>query len=206
MRKLILCLVIIINITGCASSKFPSEQRAAIKRVSVADPTMPEKPTVFGGGSGAGFLLAGPLGLALANAGNDMPTLYMQTLKNNNIDIARITKEDIESGLRQQGFQVVSSGQSADAIVKPMILQYGLTGNIFASPPVRVPQLWLRIDIVRPSNEKIWWNYAAIHIMPDALEKLDAHLVEDFLKDEKLLNKEVHKASKLVVNDIMSKM
>ena len=207
MRKLLMILAVAIGLTGCASSKLSVEQRATIKRVSVADPIMPDKPTVFGSNSGVGFLLGGPLGVALANSGNDLPTLYVQTLQKYGINVAAIAKTDLEAQLRRQGFTVVPQGQAADAVLQPKVLQYGLTGDVFASPPVRFPQLWLRVDLLRASNnQQIWWNHAALHVMPEAFKQMDARLIEDLLQNQEMLNTEVRKASKLITDEIFSKM
>jgi hypothetical protein len=207
MRKLMMILAVVIGLTGCASSKLSGDQRTAIKRVSIAEPVMPDRPTVFGNSSGVGFLLGGPLGVALANSGNDLPTLYTQTLQKYGINVAAIAKADLEAKLRMQGFTVVPQGQPVDAILQPKVLQYGLTGDLFASPPVRFPQLWLRVDLISASNDKqIWWNYGALHIMPDAIKKMDARSIEELLQNQELLNTEVRKASKLVTDEIFSKM
>ncbi|TBO31446.1 hypothetical protein EYS42_09440 [Aquabacterium lacunae] len=207
MRILTTLLAVAIGLTGCASSKLAADQRSAIKRVSVAEPTMPEKPTVFGNGSGVGFLLGGALGVGLANAGNDLPTLYAQTLGKYNIDVAGIAKADLEAQLRKQGFTVVPQGQPADAVLQPKVQVYGLTGNIFSSPPVRFPQLCLRVDLVGASAQKpVWGQLACLHVMQDAIPQMDARSIEELLQNKALLDSEVHKASRLVTAEIFSKM
>lgn len=207
MRTLMMILAVAIGLTGCASSKLAADQRAAVKRVSVADPAMPEKPTVFGNGSGVGFLLGGPIGVALANAGNDLPTLYTQTLSKYGIDVAGIAKADLEAQLRKQGFTVVPQGQPADAVLQPKVQVYGLTGDIFSSPPLRFPQLCLRVDMVGTSAQKqIWGQQGCLHVMPDAIKQMNARPIEELLQNKALLDSEVHKASRLITDDIFSKM
>lgn len=51
-----------LALTGCAAQKMSQEDRAALRRVSIATVQMPEKATVFGNNAGAGFLFGGPLG------------------------------------------------------------------------------------------------------------------------------------------------
>lgn len=200
-------LILALCLGGCASSALNADQRTAIRRVSIGEVKMPEKPTIFGESTAAGFLLGGPLGVALVNAGNDLPALYAKKLEASKVDVAALVRSDLANALRQQGFEVVAAGQPADARVVPHVLQYGLTGNVFATPPVRVPQLWLRIDLKKPaSEEQIWWNFASVHVMPDILEKLEARRIDDYLQDGELLRTQVQKASKLVAEAAVSKL
>ena len=207
MRRLWLSIVVLISLVGCASSKLASEQRSSIKRVSIAEVKMPEKPTILGESSAFGFLLGGPLGVALSNAGSNLPNFYSMQLKKSDIDIAKILTSDLTDELRRQGFDVVAQGQSADAVLHPLVIQYGLTGDPFSSPPVRVPQMWLRVDLKKPrTDENVWWNQGAIHIIPDAMKKLEARRIDDFFQDGELLRREVKKASQLATREALSKL
>lgn len=207
MRTVMMILALVAGLSGCASSKLATEQRSAIKRVSVTQPLMPEKPVVFGANSGVGFLLGGALGTALANAGNDLPSLYTQTLNKHGIDVAAIAKADLEAHLRQQGFTVVPHGQPVDAVLQPKVQAYGLTGDIFSSPPLRFPQLCLRVDLVGASTQQqVWGQLGCLHIMPDAIKQMDARQIDELLQNPSLLNSEIRKASRLVTTEIFSKM
>lgn len=207
MRRLALAVLMLLALAGCASAPLSADQKSAIKRVSIADVKMPAKPTIFGEGAATAFLLGGPLGLALNNAGSDLPTLYSKQLQKNNIDVAALFKEDLAQQLKQRGFDVVPYGQPADATVVAEVFQYGLTGDIFSSPPVRFPQLTVRVDLNKSgSNDQIWRGTASLNVLPDVYKQLEARRIDDYLQDGDLLRQQVQKASRLIAGVAMSNL
>ncbi len=207
MRRLTFLACLLIGLAGCASSSLSPDQKAGIKRVSVANVKMPAKPTIFGEGAAGAFLLGGPLGIALANAGSDLPKLYAKQLGKNNVNVGAQLKADLEQQLRQKGFEVVSHDQPADAVVSAEVFQYGLTGDIFSSPPVRFPQLSVRVDLIKPSTgESIWRGTAALNVLPDVYKQLDARRIDEYLQEGQLLRQQVQKASGSIACVALSKL
>lgn len=207
MRKLILIAGLVLGLTGCASTSLSPEQRTVIKRVSVAEVKMPAKPTIFGESAGAAFLLGGPLGLALSNAGGDLPTLYARQLQRNDIDVGALFKSDLEQQLRQRGFEVVPHGQAVDAYLAAEVVQYGLTGDIFSSPPVRFPQLSVQAGLFKASSQdKVWRGTASLNVLPDVIKQLEARRIDDYLQDGELLRQQVQKASRLIAGVALSRL
>lgn len=207
MRRFVLLTCLLLGLSGCASRQLTPDQKSSFKRVSVAAVKMPTKPTIFGENAAAAFLLGGPLGAALANAGSDIPTLYSQQLRKNNVDVAALLRADLAEQLKQRGFDVVPHGQPVDAILVPEIGQYGLTGDIFASPPVRFPQLSFQVDLNKfGSGDRIWRGGASVNVLPEAYRQLEARRIEEYLQDGGLLRQQVEKASKLMAEAAMAKL
>lgn len=206
MRCLVLSLWLLIGLAGCASPTLTPDERSSIGKVSIADVVMPSKPTIFGERAAASFLLGGPLGLAMTHAGSDLPTLYLEQLQKHHIDVAALFKADLTQQFRQHGLEVVPHGQSVDAVVVPEIVQYGLTGDIFSSPPVRFPQLSVRLDVIRSDNgQRLWRGSASLNVLPDVIKQLEARPIGDYLQDGELLRGQVEKASKLIAAEGMKR-
>lgn len=207
MRIFIVIVGFVLSLTGCASSSLSPEQRNLVRRVSVAEVKVPAKPTIFGERAGVAFLLGGPLGLALNNAGGDLPTLYAQQLQRNRIDVGAQFKADLEQQLRQRGFEVVPHGQPADAYLAAEIVQYGLTGDIFSSPPLRFPQLSVQADMVKTgSQEKIWRGTASLNVLPEVYQQLESRRIDEYLQDDELLRQQVQKTSRLIAGVALSRL
>jgi hypothetical protein len=200
-------LLFVVLLGGCASPKLSVDQRAAIRKVTIGEVVMPEKPVVFGDKAGGAFLLGGPIGLAIANSGSDLPTEYAKLLERGHIDVAALLREDLKTQLVRQGFEVVPAGQPSDATIVPKVLQYGLTGDVFASPPVRVPQLWLRVDLKRTgSSDTLWWHWASVHVTKGIFAQMEPHPIREYFDDTSMLEQQVKKASRLVTEAALSEM
>lgn len=206
--KITLLLAFALLLAGCASSPLTSEQRAAYKRVSIAKVEMPEKPTIFGENAAAIFLFTGPLGTAIAQGVSDVPAEFQKSLAKSKTDVAAIFRQDLERKLAVKGFEVVPEGDPrANAVLVPKVLQYGLTGNIVATPPVRVPAFWVRVDLKKPgSTDTLWWHFASVHVNETIFKQLEARPIADYFTDPVLLDTQFKKASDLVTEDVLSKM
>jgi hypothetical protein len=160
-----LLLALPLLLAACASPQLTGEQRAAIKRVSIAKVTMPEKALIIGDNAGAAFLVAGPIGMAIANGTSSLPVEFDKSLARSNTDVSGIVRADLERKLKAKGYQVVADGEGAvDAVVFPQVVQW-LTGNVFSSPPVRFPALGVRVELKKPgAPDKFWSRYASVHI------------------------------------------
>lgn len=203
-----LLLAAAVSLTGCASSKLTTDQRAAFKHVSIGKVELPDKPTIFGGGSGLAFLLAGPIGLSIANAGSDVPTEFKKALERSGTDVSTLLRADLATRLAQSGFEVVADGDArANVVLETKVLQYGLTGDIFASEPVRIPALWIRIDLKKAgTNETLWWHWASVHAKKEIADQLESRLIPDYFTDGVLLRRNYEKASALVTEEALSKL
>jgi hypothetical protein len=201
-------LALTLALAGCATPQLSAEQRSSLKRVAIGKVQLPEKPTIFGESAAGAFLLGGPIGLAIANSGSDVPTEFKKALERSQTDVAAIVREDLRAALVRSGIEVVPEGDPrADAVLAPTVLQYGLTGNIFSSPPVRVPALWVRVDLKKPqSGETIWWHWASVHVSEDIIARLDSRSIADYFTDPVLLNSQYRKASALVSQAALSKL
>lgn len=197
-------LILTIAITGCASPKLSVEQRSAVKKVSIGKVELPEKPTIFGESAAGAFLLGGPLGLAITNAGSDVPAEFKKALDRSQTDVATLVSADLKLQLLKNGFEVLADGDPrADAILVPKVLQYGLTGSIFASPPVRVPALWLRVDLKQAkTGEILWWHWGSVHVTKGIIDQLEARSIADYFTKDELINSQFKKASALVSQSI----
>jgi hypothetical protein len=195
-------------LAGCASSPLSPEQRSAFQRVSIAKVEMPDKPTIFGEHAAATFLLTGPIGLAIAQGVSDLPTEFRKSLDKSHTDVSAILRADLERKLALKGFQVLPEGDPrAQVVLVPKVLQYGLTGDVFATPPVRVPAFWVRLDLQKPgTTQTLWWHFASVHANQAIFKQLDARPIADYFTDPVLLDRQFRKASDLVVDDVLSKM
>lgn len=196
-----------LALVGCASPTLSPDQRHAIKRIGIAEVSMPGRAMVLSDKAGAAFLLGGPIGIAVANSSSDLPTEYARLLDRNGIDVAALVRADLQAQLTRQGFEVVAQGQPSDAVLVTKVLQYGLTGYPFAAEPVRVPALWLRVELKRPgSDDTLWWHWASVHVTPGILDQLEQRPVRDYFDDASMLERQVRKASRLVTEAALSKM
>lgn len=205
-KRALLLLALPLLLAACASPQLTGEQRAAIKRVSIAKVEMPEKALIIGDNAGAAFIFAGPIGLALANGTSSLPVEFDKSLARSNTDVPGIVRADLERKLKAKGYQVVTEGEGAvDAVVVPQVVQYGLTGNVFSSPPVRFPALGVRIELKKPgAPDKFWSRYASVHISEKIFAQLDARPMTEYFSDPVLLNTQFRKASDLVAEEVLS--
>jgi hypothetical protein len=200
LRSISAVLLLALALAGCASPKLSPDQRASLKRLSIGQVQLPEKPTIFGESAAGAFLLGGPIGLAIANSGSDMPTEFKKALERSNTDIAAIVRGDLKAELARKGFDLVDGADAkTDAVVVAQVIQYGLTGDIFASPPVRVPALNVRVEFKHPkTGETVWWHWASVHMRKDIIDQLQSRPIADYYTDQALLGSEFNKASRLV--------
>jgi hypothetical protein len=182
---------------GCAT-KMSQEDRLALKRVSMGPIQMPEKPLVLTDGGAAGAVLGGPLGFALANAGNDAPTALKQHLSKNRIDVPAYVKRELVSQLKAKGIEVVDGTNQGNPVLVVQVLQYGLTGDVFSKD--RWPQVWLRLSIVNEKGDRIWLGYAAAHGDQGVLKQVEKRPLADFFSDPALLDREFKKVTKMIVS------
>jgi hypothetical protein len=198
--RAVVLLAFALALAGCASPKLSADQRASLKRLSIGQVQLPEKPTIFGEGAAAAFLMGGPIGLAMANSGSDAPTEFKKALERSKTDVAALVRHDLKSQLARKGFDVVDSADAkTDAVVAVQVIQYGLTGDIFSSPPVRVPALNVRVDFKHPkTGETIWSHWASVHVRKDIMDQLQSRSVAEYFTDQALLSGEFNKASRLV--------
>lgn len=182
---------------GCVSASISPEDRTSLKRVTIAAIELPEKPVVFGPGSGGAFVLAGPLGLAIAQGSSDLPTAYKQTLAQNRIDVAAYIKAELTSQLRSKGIEVVENATQADAVMSIQVLQYGLTGNVFSDN--RFPQLWANFKLTKQNGGVIWKNMGAAHISENVQKQVEARPIPDYFNDPKFLDSQIRKVNKIII-------
>ena len=182
---------------GCAT-KMSQEDRLALKRVSMATVKMPEKPIVLTDGGAAGAVLGGPLGFALANAGNDAPTALKQYLAKNRIDVPAYVKRELVSQLKGKGIEVVDGANQGNPVLVVEVLQYGLTGDVFSSD--RWPQVWLRLSIVNEKGSQMWLGYAAAHIDQGVMKQVEKRPLAAFFADPAFLDREFKKVTSGIVS------
>ncbi|NMG77725.1 hypothetical protein [Aromatoleum diolicum] len=195
--KLCLLLVLAAAVTGCASMKMSTDDRKNLKRVNIASIQLPEKPMVLSSGAGIGFLLAGPLGIAIANGTSDLPTAYKDLLAQNKIDVAAGIQDKFKSQLTLKGIQVVQSATEADASLVVEVLQYGLTGSPFSSD--RFPQLWANVKLTNRNGNVIWKEMIAAHISQDVMKQVEPRPVSDYFSDRALLETQINKVTEILV-------
>ena len=197
------CVILIASVLfGCVSAKISPEERSTLKRVRIGDIVLPEKPVVFSAGTGVGFVLAGPIGVALANGSSDLPTAYKQTLAQNKIDVSAIVREELKAQLQSKGIEVVENDHQADAVLGVQVLQYGLTGEVFSGK--RFPQLWATFKLTKRNGDVIWKNMGAAHALPDVIKQVEARPIPDYFKDPKFLESQIKKVTKIVITSATS--
>jgi hypothetical protein len=199
MKFLRSCLLVVLAavVCGCTSMKMSAVDRQNLKRINIASIQLPEKPTVVSSGAGIGFLLAGPIGIAIANGTSDLPSAYKDLLAQNKIDIGVGIQKEFQSQLKLKGIQVVSSETDADASLVVEVLQYGLTGSLFSSE--RFPQLWANLKLKKRNGDVIWKEMIAAHISQDVMKKVEARPVSDYFSDRALLESQINKVTEILV-------
>jgi hypothetical protein len=198
-----LTLVIIAGLlSACASTNISPEERLALKRVNIAPIVLPKKPVVFSAGSGAAFIIAGPLGVALASGASDLPTAYKELLAKNKIDVAAIIHAELKTQLQAKGFEVVDNENQADAVLSVQMLQYGLTGDAFSSE--RFPQYWAKFRLTKRNGGVIWKNWDAAHISKDVVKQVEARPIPDYFNDPKLLDSQIRKVTRIISVSVTS--
>jgi hypothetical protein len=199
MRLLKIGLLILLTsvLAGCASMKMAAHDRQSLKRVNIANIRLPEKPTVLSPGAGIGFLLAGPIGIAIANGSSDLPTAYKDLLAKNNVDISEGIKKEFQSQLKLKGIEVVATEGDADASLVVEVLQYGLTGTIFSDD--RFPQLWANVKLTKRNGDVIWKEMIAAHISQDVMKKVEARPIPDYFNDRSLLESSINHVTEILV-------
>lgn len=201
-KVLLVILMMSSTLFSCVSRRISPDERLALKRVSIASITLPEKPVVFSPGSGAAFVIAGPLGVALANGSSDVPTAYKQLLAQNKIDVPSIIRAELKAQLKLKDIDVVENEKQADAVLRVEVLQYGLTGDIFSGK--RFPQLWAKFRLTKPNGSVIWKNMGAAHITKDITKQVEARPIPDFFNDPKFLESQINKITQIVVGSAAS--
>lgn len=201
-------LVVLAMLLGACATNLTAEQRASIRRVSIATVQMPEKAIVLGDNAGAAFLVGGIIGSAIEQGLSSLPAEFEKALVNSRTDPAAIFRADLERKLASKGFEIVSEGDPrADANIIPKVVQYGLTGVIFEAPPKRFPAFGVRLELRKPgASELIWAQYASVHINEKIFRQLDARPIADYLQDPVLLNTQFRKACDLVTDDVLGKL
>lgn len=207
-KRVLLLLVLPLLLAACASPQLTGEQRAAIKRVSIAKVEMPKTALIIGDNAGAAFIFGGSIGLALANGTSSLPVEFDRSLTRSNTDLPSIVRADLERKLKAKGYQVVAEGEGAvDAVFFPRVVQYGLTGNVFSSPPVRFPVLGLFVELKKPgAQDKFWSGGASVHVNEKIFSQLDARPMTEYFRDPVLLNTQVRKASDLIADEVLSRL
>lgn len=152
---------------------------------------------VIGDGAGVGFLIAGPIGVAIANGASDYPAAFKEHLAKNKIDVDEIIRSEVKTQLRNKGIEVVEQSKDFDAELLVGVAQYGLTGSPFDSG--RFPQIWLVLKLTKPSGDVIWKDYAAAHISQEVMKQVPARPMADYFNDPVLLEKEIRKVTEMVV-------
>ena len=192
------CAVLLaLALVGCAT-KLSTEDRAALKRVSIGAIQLPDKPYVLPPGSGGAFLLGGAAGMALTSAASDMPTAFRDHVAKNKIDLSSYVRADLASQLRTKGFQVVTDESQADAALVVQLLQYGLTGTMTSDD--RFPLLQLRLSLVNKKGDRVWLGFAASSGIEGITKMVEQRPIPDFFKDPKLLDREFRKVTTIVVS------
>jgi hypothetical protein len=181
---------------GCAT-KMSQEDRLALKRVSMGPIQIPEKPLVLTDGGAVGAVVGGPLGFALANAGNDAPMALKQHLSKNRIDVPTYVKRELVSQFKAKGIEVVEGTNRGGPVLVVEVLQYGITGDVFSKD--RWPQVWLKLSIVNEKGDRMWWNYAAAHVDQGVMKQVEKRPLADFFSDPALLDREFKKVTSMIV-------
>ena len=198
-RLAAVCAVLLVSVlTGCAT-KMSSEERAALKRISIGAIELPEKPLVLTDGTAGSFFIAGPLGVAIAQGTSDMPTAYKEHVAKHKIDLPSYVRRELVSQLKAKGIEVADGAGQGHPKLVVQVMQYGITGNIFSSEE-RWPQVWLRLSLVKDSGERMWLGYAAAHIDEGVMKTVERRPLADFFNDPALLEREVKKVTKLIVS------
>lgn len=200
--RIIFLTLLAVFIGGCTSMKMSEQERSNLKRVNIAAVKLPEKPTVFSGNAGVGFLLAGPIGVAIANGSTDLPTAYRDHLAKNKIDIAEGIKSEFRSQFKQKGIEVVATEAEADAVLVVEVLQYGLTGNVFASE--RFPQLWANLKMKNRKGEVIWKEMIAAHGSEAVVKNVTARPIPDYFNDPALLQSKIKQVNEILTASALS--
>lgn len=200
--KTVLLILVATALTGCTSMKMSVHDRQSLKRVNIASIQLPEKPTVITPSAGIGFLLAGPIGIAIANGTSDLPTAYKDLLAKNKIDITEGIKTEFRSQLKLKGIEVVASEADADAALVVEVLQYGLTGSVFSSD--RFPQLWANLKLKKRNGDVIWKEMIAAHISQEVMKKVEARPIADYFNDRALLESHIKLVNEILVASAVS--
>lgn len=192
-------LFLALSLVGCATTSISQADRQALKRVNIAPIALPEKPTIIAPGAGIGFLIAGPIGIALVNGASDLPTAYKEHLAKNNIDINALILSEVRSRLRAKGIEVVEQPGEADAVLNVGVLQYGLTGTVFSND--RFPQFWAIFRLLKPNGDVIWKDYAAAHVSAEIQKQVESRPIPDYFNEPAFLEKQIRKVTEMVVEE-----
>lgn len=184
-------------LAGCAMN-LSQEERLALKRVSIGPIQLPETPLVLTDGGASGAVLGGPLGFALANAGNDAPAALKQHLAKNRIDVSAYVRRELVAQLKAKGIEVVDGTNQGNPVLLVQVLQYGVTGDVFSKD--RWPQVWLRLRIMSERGDQMWLGYAGAHVDQGVLKQVEKRPLADFFSDPALLEREFKKVTKLIVS------
>lgn len=195
--RFLLLVVVVVVLGGCASMKMSAADRANLKRVYIAEIRLPEKPTILAPSAGVGFLLAGPIGVAIANGATDLPSAYKDLVARNQIDIAGGIKRAFQSRLNAKGIHVVATEAEADASLVVEVLHYGLTGTIFSGE--RFPQLWAKVRLTNRSGEVIWKQMMAAHVSQDVIKNVEARPISGYFEDRTFLEHQIGKVTDILV-------
>lgn len=201
--KLIATALLVFGVIGCTSSPISPHDRAALKRVYIAPIQLPEKPMVLREGSGA-LVFAGAIGVMGAVAASntsDLPATYIQTLRENKIDLAAYIQTELIRQLSVKGIETVSDAKTADAVMTVEILQYGITGNVASSG--RFPQLWAKFNLARQDGNVIWKNMGAAHISKEVAQEVKLYPLSDYFSDSKLLDSQINKVNQIIIKSVL---
>jgi hypothetical protein len=182
-------------LVGCAA-KMSSEERLALKRVSIGAIEMPETPFVAPPGSGTTFALTGPVGVALSQG--DLPKAYKSHLAKNNINVAANIRTELASQLKSKGIEVVEADK-ASAVLTVQVLQYGLTVSDSFFTPDRFPQLRLKMNLKKPNGDVIWSDFASADVIQGITKQVEPRPLPDFFNDPRLLQREITKVTAIVI-------
>lgn len=197
--KAVFLLFLALTLVGCGTASLSRTDRQALKRVTIAPITMPEKPTIIAPGAAIGFLIAGALGSAIVNGTSDLPAAYQEHLEKNKIDINALTLNAVKTSLRAKGIEVVEQVAQADAVLNVAVAHGLLAVNAFRSD--RFTQFSASLKLTKPNGDVIWKDYAAAHLSTEIQKQLEHHPIPDYFNDPAMLEEQVRKVIGMVLEE-----
>jgi hypothetical protein len=200
--QLFAALISSVLLSGNAIAALSPKDSAGLKRIYIAPIELPKKPLIITSGAGTAWMIAGPLGIAVANGTSDLPKAYLETLAQNKIDVAAYLSFELMDRLSARGFEIVDTSDQADAVLDVAVGSYGLTGGIFSRE--RFPMLAARFTLTNKSGKHIWRENRSTNVLKEVLEQVKTYPIPEYFNDPKLLDSQIRKVNAIVVVSVVS--
>lgn len=193
MKRLI--LVLLIFITGCASSvTLDDSAKASIKSISISEKVVVPTQAHFIG-PGAAF---GALG-ALAGSSSDTPQAIKSHLEKNNIDLGRIVREQFEQEAKQNSFLGSRLRPGGESRLEIEIRVYGL-GQKRGFSNDYVPMLGYNVKMFDSTNRMVWEKYDYVTAFT---EGIPTYQFEEYFKSDTAFRTAFTQSARIIARNLL---